>query len=285
VLHRPTRLEGAMELLLTDLQHVDFTRDFDAGLRSLVTTLRRAPFGAGVPRAAPIAGPRATRPWRRAAIALVAVAALIASAATLAALTMSDGAGGSSTTTSAATTSPPTSLAQPASAPATPGSGSSTGPFRLLDVSEMTVQASSELPAEPGCGGTCTFGPANLIDGTLTTAWSEGQAGDGAGAWIVLTFDRPHRVVEVGMWPGWQRGEPCLFERNARPQDVLISFDNGRRPWLVPNEPGGATMALDVVTSSLRFDVRAVYPGSGCDGRQPDADMLISEIEIRVAPA
>ena len=121
VLHRPARLEGAMELLLTDLQHVDFTRDFDAGLRSLLSTLRRAPARRGralAPRRS--AGPkRHGRPGVRAAIALVAVAALIASAATLAVLTRSNGASRSSTTTTPATTSPPTSPAQPTSSPTT----------------------------------------------------------------------------------------------------------------------------------------------------------------------
>jgi hypothetical protein len=283
VLHRPAELRGAIELHLTDLQHVDFTSRYDAGLRGPLGALDGASVR-GVPHRPTAAAARPRRRRRMGVVAGVGVAAVVALVIVVVAMTSRAGrsGAGSDTTTSAARTTTTVASAT-TSSPVSDGDASGRGPaIRTLGTDELAVAASSVLPSEPGCGGTCSYAPENLVDGSIATAWAEGQAGDGA-AWVEVTFAQPQRIVVISMWPGWQRGEPCLFERNARPQDVLVSFDGHRQPWLVPNEAGKAALEVDVLTSSVRFDIRASYPGSDCGGRAAARDLLISELEFTVA--
>jgi TIR domain len=269
ILHRPAELRGAIELHLTDLQYVDFTSGYDTGLRTLLAALGGAPVpGAPLRRSTEEPGPRRRR-WL---IPVAAVAAAVVLVLLVVALTRPDGQANEGTATTA-TSVPPTTLAPSTSGGGPPASENDDAPVsvRTLAADEMVVTASSSLSPQSGCGSICSYGPENLVDGSIATAWSEGQTGTGAGAWVEVDFAEPQRIVVMSMWPGWQRGEPCLFERNARPQDVLVTFDGQRSPWLIPNEAGQTSLELDLVTSSVRFDFRESYPGS--------------EIEFAVAPS
>ena len=78
VLHRPAELRGAIQLHLTDLQHVDFTTGYDAGLRALLVALDGAPVPGAPRRAASAVG---TSHPRRRRLGLVAGAGVAAAAA------------------------------------------------------------------------------------------------------------------------------------------------------------------------------------------------------------
>ncbi len=71
---------------------------------------------------------------------------------------------------------------------------------------------------------------AHLVDGLLSTAWAEGEEGDGAGSWVELRLDRVTDVKSVSIWPGRiDRGSRGLREY-GRPKTVTVTLDGGDEP-------------------------------------------------------
>ena len=95
-------------------------------------------------------------------------------------------------------------------------------PLTLLaaGVAYAAPKASSELKDSEGT----VHRASNAFDGLLSTGWAEGEAGDGAGSWIELPFDRPVDVTSVSIWPGnLFQGRRSLAEY-GRPRTITITL-------------------------------------------------------------
>ena len=71
-----------------------------------------------------------------------------------------------------------------------------------------------------------TYGPANMFDDRLDTAWVEGVDGDGIGERILIEFDSQRPVAGVAMLNGYHKSSE-LFARNARVAGIYISTSDG----------------------------------------------------------
>jgi hypothetical protein len=310
VIYRPCELPDAFVYELAGVQHIDFSvLAFEEGVRQLAAQLgpsgTLATAGATPNTVALEATPdRVTvNSWRQPrvfAIAGVALAVLLAAAVVLA-TTGGDGAGSIAPDTALpeasvdakitvgspeTTTSPVTTGAITAPVvEVTTSTLAAAVPTRPLSSAEMTADASSVLPDDVGCDGTCNYDPSKAIDGDLTTAWAEGVDGAGIGEFITVRFAAPVVVRVVSIAPGWQRvDKPCLFVRSHRPATMSLQWEDGTRTVINLTDER-ETRPFDVAgppTSSLTLTIDDVYPVEDCGGFGAVDDTMISEIGIAV---
>jgi hypothetical protein len=152
----------------------------------------------------------------------------------------------------------------------TPSKDSSPDGFARLAVTGVT--ASSTLDAT----GKVRYGPANLVDGDPSTAWSQGtRAAQGAvGEWVELTLDRQANVARLLVWNGYQRGP--RFGESGRVRTLLIDAAGRRFSVDLLDIRGSQSVDLPepVLTAKIRLTVAAVYEGDH------DRDTALSEIDV-----
>ncbi|MEZ4316476.1 MAG: hypothetical protein R3F61_03180 [Myxococcota bacterium] len=84
------------------------------------------------------------------------------------------------------------------------------------------VSASSEAKTADA-----THPASAAVDGLLSTAWAEGDEGDGTGAWLELKLDRLTDVSSVSVWPGrFDQGSRGLREY-GRPHTITVTLSGG----------------------------------------------------------
>jgi hypothetical protein len=147
--------------------------------------------------------------------------------------------------------------------------------------------ASSELQDSWGESGASASNSA--VDGSLETAWIEGNENDGVGEWIELDLPRgtlKSFTVSVGKGP-----DDVQFKRYARPKQIdidIFSLDDAQNPiqvtqithafddtWAaVTIEAGDQLIGGDLWGGKARFTIRSVYTGT-------DFDTLVAISEIR----
>lgn len=90
----------------------------------------------------------------------------------------------------------------------------------------------------------------NAVDGLLSTAWAEGEDGNGAGAWLEVRLDGPTDVSSVSLWPGKiDRGNRGLREY-GRPHTVTVTLAGAG------DEVSQTVRVLDIAeTGPVRVDV------------------------------
>ncbi|MBX2799135.1 MAG: hypothetical protein KTR31_15785 [Myxococcales bacterium] len=111
----------------------------------------------------------------------------------------------------------------------------------------------------------------HAFDGLLSTAWAEGDMGDGEGAWLEVRFDRPVDVASVSIWPGWLGGLNRELREKGRPRDVTLTFAvSGGEPVVVqdvvvdPGESGPLRHDIAVQATkarSMRITIDGAYSG------------------------
>lgn len=82
--------------------------------------------------------------------------------------------------------------------------------------------ASSTLAAD----SVASYGAEHLIDGDITTGWSEGVSGTGVGEWFELSADSPQLVSGMRLFAGYHKSSD-LFRKNACPTKVRVEFSDG----------------------------------------------------------
>lgn len=235
---------------------------------------------AGRAPATRVPSPRAKPPARRRsrAYGLVLLVMLLVVAAALGALVyatlFSPGAngGGGPVGRSTSTTGP----AETSATDATPGSTtSSSSPETTIargpSLSPTSVKASSSLPSEGGN----TYGPDNLFDGSLSTAWQENAPGGGEGEWVRFDFGREVTVSTLEIANGYQK-DSARFTGNARVETLQLEYSDGTTQQLRLYDDTGfqevATQARP--TKWLRLTILSVYAGGTWD------DAALSEAHI-----
>ena len=109
------------------------------------------------------------------------------------------------------------------------------------EASMGTVCASSVLPK----WRTVTYGPANMFDGRLDTAWVEGVDGVGAGERITLMFDSERFVSGISFLNGYHKSND-LFQKNGRITAIDVATSSGEQLTAeVADDPGEQVRTFD----------------------------------------
>jgi len=139
------------------------------------------------------------------------------------------------------------------------------------------IASATAPPAVTGCNRPVSYEPALVVDGDPTTAWR--VPGDGIGQRVQVTLERPTRLLQVGLLPGYARVDPCTkvdrFVQMRRVTQVRWIFDGGaaiRQSF--EDRPAIQSIAVDVVTKTITVEVVATTA-------DPELDFTpISEIRL-----
>lgn len=227
-------------------------------------TVRKRPripwymIAAGVGVVALIAGLLVARPWDDASPTTTAI-----------------GEGGGDNSDTSATTAPSTS-APPMAV--------------LVDRTRVSASASSSGTTS----GSVTYGPSNMLDGDLSTAWNHCNEGEdeaqpcfgtgGVDEELTFTFSESIELARIDLANGYQRtaqNGDDRFTQNARIKDMTISTVNGDFQFSLPD--GRAVHAFEAafgLVTRVIIHVDSVYPGAEWQ------DLAVSEVSFyeREAP-
>jgi hypothetical protein len=159
-------------------------------------------------------------------------------------------------------------------------STSTTLPPIPTDLAVTSVEVPATAPrSTDGCGQDVAFDAARIADDQTDTAWR--MEGDGTGQTITLSLGGAHRIVSVGLIPGYARTDPCdgtnRFAQNRRITRVSWQFDDGSAP--VVQELRDAAEMQRVPVSAQATTVTVRIEGVTAE---PERDFTaISEIDVR----
>jgi hypothetical protein len=160
-----------------------------------------------------------------------------------------------------------------------PTSTSSTVPPIPTDLAIGTVEVPSTAPdSTDGCGKNVDFDAPRVADDQAETAWR--MDGDGTGQSLTLSLGGSHRIVSVGMIPGYALVDPCdgtnRFTQNRRITRATWQFDDGTT---VTQELRDAADMQMVAVSAQATTVTVHLDGVTAD---PERDFTaISELDVR----
>lgn len=167
---------------------------------------------------------------------------------------------------------PPAQISIPVPSGAQPGSGSTL----LHNLSGLAaISASSTLPSDRWGD----YFPHLAVDGQRETAWVEGVSGPGIGHWLLLTFPSPITIDHLKVDVGYDSSE-SIFYANNRIREATLSFSDGSEFRLAFGDWRGLQTVLLPesfslkTTSSIRFRIESVYPGSRYN------DTPLAEIQV-----
>jgi|GEM_PF-811581 len=92
--------------------------------------------------------------------------------------------------------------------------------FRFKTEDIDAIRASSSLAPQGGC----TYGPENLLDGDMNTAWCEGDTGSGVGSWIEVDLDSS-LVGAIFLIDGYMKSEEA-YGANSRIRSLMLILEN-----------------------------------------------------------
>ena len=119
-----------------------------------------------------------------------------------------------------------------------------------------------------------THEASRVVDGDLTTGWSEGADGQGIGESITLTFEENSYVEGITIYAGYQKSEE-LYKKNSRPKQITLTFSDGTELVCELDDVNGAqTISLReaVASESITITIDSVYEGTTYE------DTVITEI-------
>ncbi|MCR9056357.1 MAG: caspase family protein [Rhodobacteraceae bacterium] len=108
------------------------------------------------------------------------------------------------------------------------------------------------------------YGPGNLLDGKLSTAWVEGVSGNGPGERIVMSFKRPRQLAGFEIVNGYAKNRD-IFRKNARVQTARLTLSNGDSQIIsLPDTMATSSFsfAQPVETTWLELQIETVFSGS-----------------------
>jgi hypothetical protein len=123
----------------------------------------------------------------------------------------------------------------------------------------VSVVGSAVAPdSKDAAGNPVSFAASNAVDGNLATAWR--VPGDGVGASLVLSFDRPVHVAWIGVVPGYAKVDPAdgsdRFAQNRRVRSAQFQFSGGQvRAFGFADRPQLQRAAIDLDTSQVAMQI------------------------------
>ncbi|MCD8150709.1 MAG: Ig-like domain-containing protein [Clostridiales bacterium] len=124
-----------------------------------------------------------------------------------------------------------------------------------------------------------TYGPANLFDDDLSTAYVEGVDGVGVGEGLTISLKEDYYLDKIVWYPGYQASSD-LLGKNGYPTELTFSFPDGTTvvSKVTGNINPGTGVAVSipegVTTNVIYVTIDAAVEGSKYD------DTCISEMEI-----
>ena len=141
--------------------------------------------------------------------------------------------------------------------------------------------ASSVLrPQIDDAGRTATYGPEQMIDGRLDTAWVEGKSGNGEGEWVLVDFGSSRHISALEIYNGYHKNAD-LFRKNNRIRDLEIVFSDGRSQIATLADRAGPqtiNVGADINAEWVQIKIRSVYEGTRY------RDTAITELRIITPP-
>lgn len=124
---------------------------------------------------------------------------------------------------------------------------------------KITASASSTRAPEQNT----TYEAANVLDGSILTAWSEGASGAGIGEWIRCDFDREVNLRRILITPGYFKST-ALWMQNNRLAAATFTFSDGTsRSYTFPDLQQEQRLDVGgVKTSSVKMTIDKIYGGS-----------------------
>jgi hypothetical protein len=160
-----------------------------------------------------------------------------------------------SSTTTSTTTAPTTSTTTATTAPPNP-----------VALTIGSVSAPSTAPSgNDACQTPTSYDASNLTDRSEGTAWR--MPGDATGQTLTLDLGGEHRILRVGLVPGYDKVDPCdgtdRWAQNRRPTTVTWLFDDGTQARQTLHDTRDMqTLAVDATTTTigLRIDGTTAAP-------------------------
>ena len=121
-----------------------------------------------------------------------------------------------------------------------------------------------------------TYGPANMFDNKLDTAWVEGVDGTGAGERLIFEFDTEQTVEGISLLNGYHKSND-LFAKNGRITEIYLDLSDGQQLVApIADDPGEQVLYFDapVRIKWLAIEISAATAGSRY------ADTAISEFRV-----
>ena len=139
----------------------------------------------------------------------------------------------------------------------------------VVPASAIAARASSTLPSQ----GRVDYEVANLVDGDLGTAWSEGSRGTGNDVTIRFRFDREFDLTGLRLVNGYAESQ-ILYDAHTRPRSLRIETDRGVRTVRLRDTRDSQFPGFPVGrTRSVRITVKGVYPA-------PVKNTMLTEFEF-----
>ena len=127
-----------------------------------------------------------------------------------------------------------------------------------------------------------TYYAANAIDGQSSTAWIEGDTGDGKGEWIRFDFNREINLHRIIIQPGYFKSTQ-IWAQNNRMATMTAQFSDGSSRALnfVDRMESQRVDVGSVKTRWVRLVIGSVYRGTDPG---PNDDAALSEVAFEWEP-
>lgn len=153
------------------------------------------------------------------------------------------------------------------------------GPATEVPAVRITVSASSYLPPNTEAG--LTYGPENLIDASLDTAWNSVTGPEeGRGETLVFRFSEPVELKTIRFVNGYTRTETA-YRANHRVRSMTLVTDGSTEPSVVEllDIMESQEIASDFgLTSKVELQVTDIYPGDGFSDPALTTDLALTEV-------
>ena len=157
----------------------------------------------------------------------------------------------------------------------TGGSPSETaGPSTTLAAMIVRPRAASASSALKATSIT-NYGPTNLLDGDLATAWNEGAEGPGVGEWVRFEFSQPVVLARLEVANGYQKDDERFFG-NIRVKTFKLEYSNGATQLvdLLDIKDFQVVNTIRRSTEWIKLTIMSVYPDYEWE------DAALSEVRI-----
>ena len=168
-------------------------------------------------------------------------------------------------------TGTPASIGTTSTNTSTGGTGSTSSTLAPVQVRPTATDASSILKAT----STNSYGATNLLDGDLTTAWSEGEDGPGLGEWVRFSFSRPLVIARIELANGYQKDDE-RFVGSPRVKSLKVEYSNGVTQLieLADSKEFQTVIATSEAVEWVKLTIVSVYDGEEWE------DTALSEARI-----
>ena len=115
-----------------------------------------------------------------------------------------------------------------------------------------------------------SYGPENLFKGPASSAWVEGQQGNGVGEWITVEFEGMRTVRSIIVRNGYQKSND-IFGKNNRVRHLRAVFSQGETQTLTLQDRSGSESLMlpkPVKAYWVKFIIDDVWAGNKYTGHR-----------------